>query len=906
MGIDRQETNSSPISIASRINRLSKLLVLAEADDLPAMAEIHTEFTEIKYWADQAGQSRLARAVVATAELIERVILSEVPDPPAAMETINRVVTLLQGVVLNGQDPESVKFPDGLGLDRPADAALSAGASPDEPAEDTLDLSYELPQNVDNAIFAEFLMRQSNVLEDFERLTLTLEKDADAQSAAASIRRLLHNLKGESALLGLSAIERVCHATEEALEHQALSSLSDTLLAINDWLGQVYAAYAGKGPRPRSPEYILKMLTANAPIPAPAPAPAAPVAVPSFLEGDATLLTDFVHEAREHLDAADVCLLNLEGNAHDNENINALFRRVHTLKGVAGFLALEDIHALAHESESLLERVRRGDIVLAGGTIDVVFDAVDSLKRLVAAVQRSMSTGNPLAHDEDLAPLVARIQAAARGQVDPESVEIDPKTAGGRKLGDILVESGVATRESVELALNCQQAGPEVPKLGELLVREGQASARDVAQALRAQRISSTGQAVKIKETLKVDADRLDQLVERIGELVIAESMVSQASEVREMATGQLLRYLNQLDKITRELQEMGTSLRMVPLRSTFQKMARLVRDLARKSGKQVEFVMAGEDTELDKTVVDKIGDPLIHMIRNAVDHGLESSSAERVAAGKSPEGHIELRAYHKGGNIYIEVQDDGRGLNRKAIQAKAIERGLIRDGDVLSDREIYNLIFQPGFSTAKVVTDVSGRGVGMDVVKRSIDVLRGQVDIYSDPGKGTTFSIKLPLTLAIIDGMVIRIGSERYIIPTLTIIRSIRPNEGDIYSVLGRGEMLSLHGQMLPIFRLARLFGIEGGEQELKHSIVVIVEDEGRQLGLVIDELLGQQQIVIKSLGESLRGTPGISGGAIMPNGQVGLILDIGGLVRLAHMKDGLARLNSVPDVVNAVASKS
>jgi two-component system chemotaxis sensor kinase CheA len=415
---------------------------------------------------------------------------------------------------------------------------------------------------------------------------------------------------------------------------------------------------------------------------------------------------------------------------------------------------------------------------------------------------------------------------------------------------------------------------------------------------LRAQNAQQPGGG-PVRETLKVDAGRLDLLIDMIGELVIAESMVSQSGELRSVCSPELARSMTQLDKITRELQEMGTGMRMVPIRATFQKMARLVRDLAKKSGKQVEFVTTGEETELDKSVVDKIGDPLIHMIRNAVDHGLEADPEARVKSGKPAVGRVELRAFHKGGSIYIEIQDDGRGLDRDAILAKARTRGLVREGDVLSDRDVWNLVFEPGLSTAKTVTDVSGRGVGMDVVKRNIEALRGQVEIQSEPGKGTTFSIRLPLTLAIIDGMVVRIGLERYIIPTLSIVMSIRPDASQLSTVVGRGEMLSLQGQLLPLFRLARLFGISDATQELTDGIVMVVEDEGRRTGLLVDEILGQQQIVIKSLGEAMQGLLGVAGGAIMPDGRVGLILDVSGVVRLAseEKSGGICRDTAAKD---------
>jgi len=305
---------------------------------------------------------------------------------------------------------------------------------------------------------------------------------------------------------------------------------------------------------------------------------------------------------------------------------------------------------------------------------------------------------------------------------------------------------------------------------------------------------------------------------------------------------------------------------------------------LSHKTNKPIEFVLSGEDTELDKAVVDKIGDPLVHMMRNAVDHGIEESKEKRRQANKPETGRIELRAFHKGGNILIEIEDDGRGLDREAILAKSRERGLIRDGDSLSEREIFNMIFEPGFSTAKKITEVSGRGVGMDVVKRNIESLRGQVDIRSEFGKGSVFTIRLPLTLAIIDGMVVRVGNERYIIPTLSIIQSLQPRRSDLTTVMDRGEMLKLQGRLVPLFRLGRLFRLKRNEPDPTEALTVVVEDNEKLAGLIVDELIGQQQIVIKSIGEIFQGLPGIAGGAILPDGRVGLILDVGGLVRLAN----------------------
>ncbi|MBW2066958.1 MAG: chemotaxis protein CheA, partial [Deltaproteobacteria bacterium] len=330
-------------------------------------------------------------------------------------------------------------------------------------------------------------------------------------------------------------------------------------------------------------------------------------------------------------------------------------------------------------------------------------------------------------------------------------------------------------------------------------------------------------------------------------------------------------------------------SLRMVPIRNTFEKMLRLVRDLARKAGKEVRLVMSGEDTEIDRNMVEEIYEPIVHMIRNSVDHGLEPPE-ERERAGKPRQGTISLKAYHKGGDIVIEIQDDGRGLDDEKILSKALNMGLIKEEDKLSEAEIHNLIFHPGFSTAERITDISGRGVGMDVVKAKIvERLRGRVDVHSVKGKGTTIFIRLPLTLAIMDGMIIKVAGERYIIPVLNIQESFRPQETECYTVRGKREVISVRESMIPLIRLDRLFGLNGrgalGRMEKPpwERLVVVLENQGRRICVLIDELLGQEEVVIKSLGGLIRKVKGIAGGAIMGDGRVGLILDVTAIFNMA-----------------------
>ncbi len=380
-------------------------------------------------------------------------------------------------------------------------------------------------------------------------------------------------------------------------------------------------------------------------------------------------------------------------------------------------------------------------------------------------------------------------------------------------------------------------------------------------------------------ETVRVDRLRLDELINQIGELVIGASMVEQ--ELLSVAAGRGLESMSALGKIVRDLQEMSLGLRMVPIDATFQKMNRVVRDVAKKLSKQIQFVTTGDDTELDKSVVDQISDPLVHMVRNAADHGIEPPE-DRIAAGKPAEGVVSLRAYQQGGNIYIELKDDGRGLNRQRILQKGIERGLVDADANLSDAEICNLIFQPGFSTAETVTDVSGRGVGMDVVRRNVESLQGSVSIKSIEGQGSTITVRLPLTLAILDGLLVRLTEEVFVIPLLSVIESICIRPSDIRSIVGVGEVITLRGEVVPLLRLHRLLNIENQQNFDEQVLLVIVEDQGRRLALKVDELLGQQQVVIKNLEANFRKVPGVAGATILGDGRVALILDVYGVSTL------------------------
>ena len=385
--------------------------------------------------------------------------------------------------------------------------------------------------------------------------------------------------------------------------------------------------------------------------------------------------------------------------------------------------------------------------------------------------------------------------------------------------------------------------------------------------------------------SIRVGTDKVDALINLVGELVITQSMLSQLGEEFDMSKIEKLRNgLAQLERNTREMQENVLRIRMLPISFSFNRFPRLVHDLTQKMGKKVDLKMSGEQTELDKTVMEKIGDPLVHLVRNALDHGIESPE-ERIAAGKDPVGTLLLNAYHKGGNIIIEISDDGAGINKQRVLEKAVENGIINSPDDISDdAQVFDLIFAAGFSTADVVSDVSGRGVGMDVVKKNIKALGGGIEITSQEGKGSTFSIRLPLTLAILDGQLVRVGEEVYIIPLISIVESLQIDKKAVNRLAGRSEVYRLRDDYISIIRLYNLFGAKPDSVDLEKGLLVVVEGDGQKVGLFVDDLLGQQQVVIKSLESNFKQVEGVSGATILGDGTVALIMDIGGLIDLSN----------------------
>jgi len=563
----------------------------------------------------------------------------------------------------------------------------------------------------------------------------------------------------------------------------------------------------------------------------------------------------FFEEAGEHLANLESLLLGLDRDHPDSEQLNAIFRAAHSIKGSASTFGFPDMAAVTHDLETLLDRVRKQELVLSERIIDITLVARDVLLDQLAAHQ-----GGEAVETARVEQVIARIRALANDSLEP------------------VAEMPATEPPSPETPM------PESLAAGKVTPDKTDALVIDIASVQKDTTKAPT--AISEQSSIRVSVERVDQLINLVGELVITQSMLAQTAQLGQVTDEpidfeRLQERLQQLERNTRELQESVMSIRMLPVSSVFNRFPRLVRDLAGKLDKQIELRTVGEGTEIDRGVIEKITDPLTHLIRNSVDHGIETV-AEREAAGKPAKGLVTLTACHQGGSVVIEIRDDGRGLNRDKLLAKARERGVFVPENP-TDQDIWQLIFAPGFSTAETVTDVSGRGVGMDVVRRNIEQLGGRVELNSITGKGTTISIRLPLTLAIMDGMSVGIGENNYIVPLTTIMESLRPRPEDVKSVAGSGRVVYVRGEYLPLVALHEVFGLTPLSDKPEQGILIIVDTECGRAALFVDELLGQRQVVIKSLESNYRKVPGISAATIMGDGSVSMILDVSEVLRLA-----------------------
>ncbi|MEK6735387.1 MAG: chemotaxis protein CheA [Pseudomonadota bacterium] len=701
----------------------------------------------------------------------------------------------------------------------------------------------------------------------------------------------------------------------------------------------------------------------------------------------------FFEESSELLADMETCLLRLDVNSPDLEDLNAIFRAAHSIKGGAGTFGFTDMTEMTHMLETLLDKLRKGELEVRSEMVDAFLKAGDVIKGQLAG-HRGDGQADPAAAEavcEELKRLTEETESHAMASpvdqpamdsledasaLDAEEIDTSKQvtyciefstsgmtTASIENLFSNLREQGrlenvtPANEEAVchlqlttsvseedvwealifvvnpaELKIEAQAKGvdtgmpdtkgasitdddemslqnmpaapgygffpgaPAAPKEDDGAESESQNSLKqmDVTANKNEENVppkSSAGTNAKSaapageNSSIRVSIEKVDQMINLVGELVITQAMLAQtASQVDPVIFEKLLSSMNQLERNTRDLQESVMSIRMMPISFVFSRYPRVVRDLASKLNKRVELKTVGEGTELDKGLIEKIADPLTHLVRNSLDHGIETPE-KRIAAGKPAQGTITLRAFHQGGSIVIEVSDDGGGLHRERILAKAKERGMsIHDG--ISDQEVWSLIFEAGFSTAEKVTDVSGRGVGMDVVKRNIQGMGGRIDIDSAFGVGTRISIRLPLTLAILDGLSVAVGDQMFIVPLTYIMESLQPLASDIKTVSGHGRVVQVRGEYLPVIALHEIFNLHPKVNEIHEGILVILEAEGQKAALFVDDLVGQHQVVIKSLESNYRRVQGVSGATIMGDGKVALILDTVALVKATQQE--------------------
>ena len=745
-------------------------------------------------------------------------------------------------------------------------------------------------------IIQEFATESRDMIEQLEPAIIELGQNSDPETINA-IFRLFHSMKGSAGFLEFDHMTRVAHAAENLLDmirngeielvpnhvtllcaacdfaKEALDMVEsdyndDAMVApaddISEQLHQAIELAKG-GDEPQS-ETVEESAPAE---------PTAPIEEPAA-ETDLLLMeiTDemrlsFVQEGNELLQNTEQGLLAWGENPEDTDSIGDIFRNIHSFKGNCGFFGFAQIEKLSHQMENILDRVKSGSKLAVDNPADQLLASLDVLQQAVNNISdgKDDTVENLDQHLADLQTLIAPL------------------------LGDFLVEEGVQ-EEAIDHAVETQKK-----PVGEILVQQGTASTEQVTTALKKQQdnINKTKAAAKPaartktpakRQDIRVELGKLDSLINLIGELVIAENMLIHNPDLKGLELENFNKAGQHMSKLVRELQEMAMTIRMIPVSGLFRRMIRLVHDISVKAGKKVDLQLIGEDTEMDKTVIETITDPLVHLLRNSLDHGLEPPD-ERLAAGKDEKGIVKLSARHEEGEVWVTIEDNGRGLNKEKILEKAISKGLIEgDGSDMTDKQINNLIFAPGFSTAAAITDISGRGVGMDVVKKNLEKIKGKIDVYSTPGQGSKIVLRIPLTLAIIDGMIVRVGTATCIVPTLSMLEAFRPVMDQITITPDGDELARVRDNFLPIVRLHDILGKKPDSHDLANGILIVLESQETRFCLFIDEILGQQQTVIKGLSDFIGNVPGVSGCTILGDGGVCLILDVGTLVDSAERK--------------------
>lgn len=586
-------------------------------------------------------------------------------------------------------------------------------------------------------------------------------------------------------------------------------------------------------------------------------------------EIDLEFLEDFIEEAKEHLEEIEINLLSLETNPEDEEIINNIFRHFHTIKGLAGFVEQDLIRHIAHNTENLLDDCRKGKIKVNKRVVNVILEATDIIKGCCKGV-------DTIDNEEFIKTTVRLLEEIdGVGTYEDDEEEIDEP----KKIGEILIENKSITDEDLEDILNIQREKTPSLKIGEIALKEKKVEPKKIIDAIRSQNKGKSDQQAN-SSYIKIPTYKVDSLVDMLGELIITQSLAEQEAIERLDSNDSLINKLLRISRITKSIQNISMSLRMIDLKSTFQKINRVVRDTIQGSHKEVSFKTYGEETEIDRNIAEKLLEPLLHLVKNSIAHGIEKKE-ERISKGKSPEGIVEILAYSKRGTVFIEVRDDGKGISLEKVYKKALEKGLVEKDKEYTEKEIIDFILLPGFSTKEKVDSNSGRGVGMDVVKTEIEKVGGRIEIQNYPDKGCSFILKIPINLAIMNGTVIEINSSKYIIPTLSIKEIFEIKKENWVSIKGKKRMLRIRDNIIPIIPLDQILDTSKENSEEKR-IAIVLENDNVQKGIIVSNIIERREIVAKPLGNEFKSLKFISGVSILGDGRIYLILDIQNLFDL------------------------
>ncbi|MBB6481474.1 chemotaxis protein CheA [Spirochaeta isovalerica] len=808
--------------------------------------------------------------LVGTMEFKEFVDEGKEHYPPEGRSLFLDLSALLHCYILEGENDElnsqfeSLKAKIGQ-LKSPSPVQVNQEKTADDPM-------CPAPVKIDDReVLDSFLQESHDHLDTIEERILALETNPDTD-LIDDIFRSMHTIKGVASFIGLNNIKNISHTLESLLDRlrdnelAVDSDLISVLLDGTDVLSNLIACIERDAEEKRNegrelvlcePSVDISLLVEKISLignedKSGTPMESVETEVPTDSFDDlitGEMIQKFIEETSDLLDNAEHEILELENGSPDVEHVDRAFRKLHTIKGNAGFFGFEAIEETAMETESLLDEIRKGKKDGDHRNVSIILKQLDIIR--------------------------ARLSSLI-DQPEPSEGENNRKEPY-KPIGDVLIDLGVS-REDIEHAANLQNK-----KLGEILIEEGVVSERTLDQALQSQNRSIGGMpsiSVKRKD-IRIDMDKLDRLFDMVGELITAEAMVVDSEDLKGMELRDFQKSALHLSKITREIQSITMSMRMIPLEGLFNKMKRLVRDLSRKMDKPVQLNISGADTEMDRNVIEEISDPLVHIIRNAIDHGLENRS-ERSGKGKPSVGSVNLDARYEGNEIWITVSDDGAGLNRERIVENAMEKGLLsEEGDDLPDEDIWKLIFEPGFSTTETVSEISGRGVGMDVVKRNIEKLRGRIDIQTEWGKGTDMVLRIPLTLAIIDAISCMIGSMTLAFQSSDVIEFLKYSD-DLFTHTGQGNrVINLRSEIIPVIELWEFYNIRREQRSHENDVLVVITAGGVKSALIVDSILGSKQMVVKALPELLEETRAISGCSVLGNGDVCLIVDAAALIR-------------------------